>query len=64
MWRPVYGGIEATAFHKLSEDSWDELETEAANLSLLLADRDPSVYSRYGNWWRDMPYAQRRVLGG
>ena len=32
VWRPVEGGIEATAFHRLSDDAWDGLETEARAL--------------------------------
>jgi uncharacterized protein YcaQ len=63
VWRPVEGGIEATAFHRLSDASWDGLEAEARALTTFLADRDPAVYSRYAHWWaKGMPSAERRVL--
>ncbi len=62
VWRPVEDGIEASAFHEISEADWDGLAVEATSLRAMLADRDPAVYSRYSNWWKDMPYEQRRVL--
>ncbi|MET9437087.1 winged helix DNA-binding domain-containing protein [Streptomyces sp. NPDC006551] len=62
VWRPVEGGIEATAFHDLPPHTWDGLAAEARSLSTLLADRDPRVYSRYGHWWAKLPDAQVRVL--
>ena len=63
VWRPVEGGIEATAFHPLSEDAWAGLETEATALIAFLADRQPDVYRRYGRWWADLPSAEVRILG-
>jgi hypothetical protein len=65
VWRPVEGGIEATAFHDLDERDWAGLAAEAAALLALLADRDTAVYRRYGHWWdKGLPAAQVRVLGG
>lgn len=64
VWRPVDGGIEATAFARLSDQAWSGLETEARALMAFLADRDPTVYRRYGHWWPKLPSAQRRVLSG
>lgn len=61
VWRPVEEGIEATAFHELSDDAWAGLTTEAAGLTAMLSEREPLGYSRYGNWWRNMP-GNRRVL--
>jgi hypothetical protein len=63
VWRPVDGGIEATAFHPLSEQDWDGLEKEAACLAAFLADRGPRIYTRYAHWWDDLPSAEVRVLG-
>jgi hypothetical protein len=63
VWRPVDGGIEATAFHPLSEQDWDGLEKEAASLAAFLADRGPRIYTRYAHWWDDLPSAEVRVLG-
>jgi DNA glycosylase AlkZ-like len=62
VWRPVEGGVEATAFHQLRDDDWAGLEEEARALIALLADRDPRVYSRYGRWWASLPAAEVRLL--
>lgn len=57
MWRPVEGGIEATAFHPLSDEAWEALAAEARALVAFLADRDPAVYRRYAHWWAKLPSA-------
>ena len=62
VWRPVEGGIEATAFHRLSDDAWEGLEAEARALSTFLASRDRHVYRRYAHWWASLPGAEVRVL--
>jgi hypothetical protein len=62
VWRPVDGGIEATAFHNLSDEAWSGLEEEARALVAFLADRDPTVYRRYARWWAKMPSAEVRLL--
>jgi hypothetical protein len=62
VWRPVDGGIEATAFHRLSDDVWAGLEAEARALIAFLADRDPMVYRRYGRWWDKLPGVEVRRL--
>jgi hypothetical protein len=64
VWRPVDGGIEASAFHSLPGDAWEGLAQEASSLLVMLADREPMIYSRYKNWWAEMPFAERRVLSG
>lgn len=65
VWRPVDGGIEATAFHPLPGHVWQELAAEAGSLMALLADRDPRVYSRYGHWWnKGLPGVETRLLTG
>jgi hypothetical protein len=64
VWRPVEGGIEATAFDPLSVDVWRGLEAEARALVAFLADREPSVYRRYAHWWKALPYAEVRLLPG
>src|SRR6266540_5009564 len=46
VWRPVEGGIEATAFHRLDEEAWKGLAAEAAALVVFLAGREPTVYRR------------------
>ncbi|MFC5666597.1 winged helix DNA-binding domain-containing protein [Kitasatospora misakiensis] len=51
VWRTAEGGIEATAFHSLPDEAWDQLATEARSLTALLADREPDVYRRYHHWW-------------
>jgi hypothetical protein len=62
VWRPLDGGIEATAFHRLSDDAWSGLATEARGLLSFLAEREPAVYRRYARWWADLPAAQVRLL--
>jgi hypothetical protein len=63
VWRPVDGGIEVTAFHRLDTKAWRELALEARRLLDLLADRDPALYRRYGRWWAMLPSAEVRILG-
>ncbi|WP_329549470.1 winged helix DNA-binding domain-containing protein [Streptomyces sp. NBC_01356] len=62
LWRPVDGGIEATAFHDLPPAAWEALAEEARSLPTVLADRDPRVYSRYDHWWAKLPNLQARLL--
>jgi hypothetical protein len=64
VWRPVEGGIEATAFHPLSSEAWGGLEAEARALVAFLAEREPIVYRRYGHWWEKRPGAEVRLLPG
>ena len=64
VWRPVDGGIEATAFRKLRRKDWDGLAAEARSLVAFLADRDPAIYRRYSRWWDSLPSAEVRVLRG
>jgi hypothetical protein len=63
VWRPVDGGIEATAFHRLDDDAWAGLEVEARALLRFLAGRDPTVYGRYGRWFTGLPSVEVRILG-
>ena len=63
VWRALDEGIEATAFHPFSDDTWDGLETEARSLMRLLAGRDPKVYGRFHHWWAKLPKAEVRLLG-
>ncbi|MFE4335917.1 winged helix DNA-binding domain-containing protein [Streptomyces sp. NPDC056831] len=62
VWRPVDGGIEATAFHSLSTATWDGLAAEAQSLRALLSDREVEVYSRYHHWWAKLPETEVRML--
>jgi len=64
VWRPVAGGIEATAFHRLSDEAWSGLGAEARALVAFLADREPTVYRRYVHWWATLPSAEVRVVPG
>ncbi|WP_329142964.1 winged helix DNA-binding domain-containing protein [Streptomyces niveus] len=65
VWRPVAEGIEARAFHPLTEETWAGLAAEARSLTALLAGREAGVYSRYGHWWAKLPpSAEVRVLPG
>jgi hypothetical protein len=63
VWRTVPSGVEVTAFRELPLTVWDQLASEAAALSAVLADRDPLVYVRYAHWWsKPLPAAQTRIL--
>lgn len=63
VWRPVEGGIEATAFHRLDDEAWRGLAAEAGALVAFLADREPTVYRRYAHWWtKEMPSAEVRLI--
>ncbi|PZS30973.1 MAG: hypothetical protein DLM58_12670 [Pseudonocardiales bacterium] len=64
VWRPVDSGIEATAFHPLSDETWAGLGAEASSLVEFLADREPTVQLRYARWWTGLPSAEVRVLPG
>ncbi|MEV6399417.1 winged helix DNA-binding domain-containing protein [Streptomyces sp. NPDC051907] len=64
VWRPADGGIEATAFHGLPDEVWEELAAEARRLTAFLADREPKVYRRYDHWWSKLPQAESRLLPG
>jgi Winged helix DNA-binding domain len=64
VWRPVQGGIEATAFRPLPERAWAGLAAEAQALLALLAGREPLVYRRHARWWAGLPGAEVRVLPG
>lgn len=64
VWRPVEGGIEATAFHRLPDELWEGLAVEARSLAAFLSGREPQVYRRYHHWWGKLPGAVRRLLPG
>ena len=64
VWRPVEGGIEATAFHALTDQAWAGLASEAVSLVGFLAGRDPAAYRRYGHWWATLPKGEVRILPG
>ncbi|MFF5970696.1 winged helix DNA-binding domain-containing protein [Streptomyces sp. NPDC012769] len=64
VWRPVDGGIEATAFHDLPARVWEELAEESRSLHALLTARDPALYRRYAHWWAKLPSGRTRLLPG
>lgn len=65
VWRVLDGGIEATAFHPLSDDVWDGLAAEGRELLAFLAGRELGAYRRYDHWWgKQLPAAERRLLPG
>ena len=64
VWRPLDGGIEASAFHALSDEDWAGLESEARALRAFLAPREPLVYRRYARWWEGLAASEVRLIGG
>jgi hypothetical protein len=63
VWRPLDDGIEATVFHPLGNEAWEGLDVEARSMLAFLADREPTVYRRYGRWWAKLPAAEVRIIG-
>jgi hypothetical protein len=66
VWRPAPdrpAAVEVTAFHELTATTWDQLDAESRSLVAFVAEREPSVYGRYGHWWKTLPAADVRVLG-
>jgi hypothetical protein len=63
VWRPLDGAIEASAFHPLADEAWARLDKEARSMVAFLADREPTVYRRYGRWWADLPAVEVRLIG-
>jgi Winged helix DNA-binding domain len=64
VWLSVKGGIQTTAFHRLSDEAWTGLEAEAGALVAFPADREPMAYRHYAHWWTTLPSAEVRVLPG
>lgn len=64
VWRPTDDGIEVTAFHRLDEEAWGGLDEEARLALSAFVERDPTLYRRYGRWWKDLTGAEVRVIGG
>ena len=64
VWRPIGEGIEVHALRGLGDDAWDALNEEAASMLAFLADREPTIYGRYGRWWNELPSGETRVLRG
>ncbi|MEU3744020.1 MULTISPECIES: winged helix DNA-binding domain-containing protein [Streptomyces] len=63
VWRPVDGGIEASAFRPLPAGVWAELAAEAEALGAFLAVRDPLVYRRFDHWWaKGLPVVETKVF--
>jgi hypothetical protein len=62
VWRAFPDGIEATAFHRLDDETWQGLTDEARALRGFLGKREPLVYGRYRRWWAALPATEVRVL--
>jgi hypothetical protein len=65
VWRPVEGGVEVTAFERLSDDDWAGIEDEGRSLLAFLDGRERRIYQgRFAHWWDDVPgAAEVRVIG-
>ena len=61
VWRPVEGGVEVTAFRRLTPAEWDGLAEEAQRLAPVL-ERDARLYARFGHWFEGLGGAETRVL--
>ena len=64
VWRPVEGGIEATAFHRSIGGGLDRAGGRGSRPDRIPGGREPTVYRRYSHWWKTLPSAEVRVLAG
>lgn len=65
VWRVVDGGIEVSAFRRISGEAWEGVAAEAGELWGVLEGRGGDPYKRYGRWWGKLPEAEEvRVVGG
>ncbi len=54
-WRASTDAIEVRPFVPLDDATLGALDDEARDLRRLLADREPAVFSRVGQWWDRLP---------
>ena len=63
VWRHRGGTVEARLFEDIDPGQWAGLEVEAASLKKMVAERDDSVFGRYGRWWEKLPEGETRQIG-
>jgi hypothetical protein len=63
VWKASPDAIEIRGLEPIDDATLHELDVEARGLRHLVADRDPSVFSRYARWWEQLPEGPTIALG-
>lgn len=63
VWRASTDAIEVRALEPLDDVTLESLHEEARDLRRLLADREPTVFSRSGRWWDRLPDGPTITIG-
>ncbi len=63
VWRASADAIEVRALDPLDDATLNDLDHEARELRRLLADREPTVFSRFGRWWDRLPEGPTITIG-
>jgi Winged helix DNA-binding domain len=63
VWRASSDAIEVRALEPLDDAVLNGLDAEARDLRRLLADREPTVFSRFGRWWDRLPDGPTITIG-
>jgi hypothetical protein len=63
VWRASSDAIEVRALEPLDDATLNGLDAEARDLRRLLADREPTVFSRFGRWWDRLPDGPTITIG-
>ena len=63
VWRASADAIEVRALEPLDDATLAVLDDEARDLRRLLADREPTVFSRIGRWWDRLPDGLTITIG-
>ncbi len=63
VWRASADAIEVRALEPLDDATLVDLDHEARDLRRLLADREPTVFSRFGRWWERLPDGPTITIG-
>ena len=63
VWRASVDAIEVRALEPLDDATLVDLDHEARDLRRLLADREPTVFSRFGRWWERLPDGPTITIG-
>lgn len=63
VWRASADAIEIRALEPLDDATLNNLDGEARDLRRLVADREPAVFSRVGQWWDRLPDGPTITVG-
>ena len=62
-WRASTDAIEIRPFEPLDDATLGALDDESRDLRRLLADREPTVFSRFAQWWDRLPEGPTITIG-